>query len=250
MVARAVVVREAVTLVVGSMEVEVTVAVREAEKLSYNSTVTSITAVLSNVEGGRDGGSESDGGGLAGDGGGGEGEVSAQLGAPKVALTKAAARADLGVTRPFSVGESESVEFCLRRLSSASRSSTAVGCIGDCSHSVTVVTPSATTQSGSTSTRHGDVSSTARASSMCSTGRKPPCSREEVSWTSAHSARAGGGNAGGRYKRWKRGGVLGGTGGDGGSDGGSGIIGRAGGDAICPIEAQPEVRVPHSFGNV
>ena len=117
-------------------------------KLSNSSTVTSMTAVSSNTDGGGEGCGGIDGGGSAGVGGGGEGSTSAQLGAPKVAFTKKAARADLGEPRPTSVGESERDASCLRRLSNASRSSNAVRCVGelgDCSHNLTVVTPPATT---------------------------------------------------------------------------------------------------------
>ena len=117
-------------------------------KLSNSSTVTSITAVSSKTDGGGEGCGGIDGGGSAGVGGGGEGSTSAQLGAPKVAFTKKAARADLGEPRPTSVGESERDASCLRRLSNASRSSNAVRCVGelgDCSHNLTVVTPPATT---------------------------------------------------------------------------------------------------------
>ena len=117
-------------------------------KLSNSSTVTSITAVSSKTDGGGEGCGGIDGGGSAGVGGGGEGSTSAQLGAPKVAFTKKAARADLGEPRPTSVGESERDASCLRRLSNASRSSNAVRCVGEfggCSHNLMVVMPSATT---------------------------------------------------------------------------------------------------------
>ena len=169
-------------------------------KLSNSSTVTSTTAVSSSADGGGDGGGDGDGNKSAGVGGGGKGEISAQAGAPYVASTKAAARTCLRVTRACSTAVSKSEVSRARRAAKASRSSTAVRCVGlcgACSHSLTVVTPSADAQSGSTSTRHDDVLSTARARSMCSTGRKPRCSREEVSLTIVHSARADGGRVGG-----------------------------------------------------
>ena len=170
-------------------------------KLSNSSTVTSTTAISSSADGGGEGGSNGDANKSAGVGGGGKGEVSAQAGAPNVASTKAAARACLRVTRACSTAVSKSEVSRARRAANASRSSTAVRCFGPCdacSHSLTAVTPSADTQSGSTSTRHDDVLSMARARSMCSTGKKPRCSREDVSLTIVHSAcasevRVGGG---------------------------------------------------------
>ena len=91
---------------------------------------------------------------------------------------------------------------------------------------------------GSTSMRHADVSSSARAMIRCSEGRKPRFSRSVVSRTSTHSARAGGGSVGGGCiggggdeggERGGSGGLLGGNGGDGCSAGGDGMIGGAGG---------------------
>ena len=71
---------------------------------------------------------------------------------------------------------------------------------------------------GSTSMRHADVSSSARAMIRCSEGRKPRFSRSVVSRTSTHSARAGGGSVGGDGGG---GGVGGGGVGGGGVGGGS-----------------------------
>ena len=119
-------------------------------KLSNSSTVTSTTAVSSRADGGGEGCGGIDGGGSARAGGGGEGSTSAQAGAPKVAFTKKAARADLSEPRSTSARESDrpKAEVCLRRLSNASRSSNAVRCVGEfggCSHNLMVVMPSATT---------------------------------------------------------------------------------------------------------
>eukprot|EP00964_Phaeocystis_antarctica_P065584 scaffold39576_cov60-Phaeocystis_antarctica.AAC.1 len=244
-------------------------------KLSNSSTVTSMTAVSSNTDGGGEGCGGIDGGGSAGVGGGGEGSTSAQLGAPKVAFTKKAARADLGEPRPTSVGERDA--SCLRRLSNASRSSNAVRCVGelgDCSHNLTVVTPPATTcmvkssESVTLPRSSSNLSPLARESGVqgCRAPFQPsletgslPVLRHPVrvdldaprlgvehgagkeyvkqSWTSAHSARAGGGRLGGGYAggggdggggNGGSGGELGGSGGDGGGPGGDGRTGGAG----------------------
>ena len=149
---------------------------------------------------------------------GGCGDFSGQVGAPKAASMKFAARAYFWLTREISVPVSKRVACCARRPANAWRSCTAlrwVGTWGDCSQSFTVVALSATAQSEATSTRHDDVLSRAWAMRPCNRGRKPLCSRE-VSWISVHSAGAGGGNEGGGCA----GGGLDGDGG--GGDGGCG----------------------------
>ena len=117
-------------------------------KLSNSSAVTPTTTVSSSVYGGGEDDSDGNGNGSAGGGGGGRGEISAQAGAPKVALTKAAARASLRVTRACSTSVSKSDVFWARRVANTSRNSTAARCVGTCgafSLNLTVVTPSAAT---------------------------------------------------------------------------------------------------------
>ena len=132
---------------------------------------------------------------------GGGGEVLGQVGAPKAALMKRAALACARLARASSSTVSESVALCMRRASSAKRSSAA-------SHTSIVVPLTAGTILEPTSTRL-DVLSRAWAMRPCNTARKPLCSRVEVSWMSAHSTGAGEG--------------------EGGIDGGCGILGGAGG---------------------
>ena len=133
---------------------------------------------------------------------GGGGEVLGQVGAPKAALMKRAALACARLARASSSTVSESVALCMRRASSAKRSSAA-------SHTSIVVPLTAGTILEPTSTRLDDVLSRAWATRPCNTARKPLCSRVEVSWMSAHSTGAGEG--------------------EGGIDGGCGILGGAGG---------------------